>query len=240
MKSKRMVQIAVLGAVLIGAAFWGISFFGHQPAQASTETDNASMDNQTSLIQDPYIIDGLNYLSSQNDLIRLPNGDSLSGTALVQFIIASHIPVVWGSDEICGGGSCSLMYCSAGGGCSYEDGQPGIDPIYLNPSIKSQSVGMTQRLANELAHEAFHRMRYFGSVKISQYEEYWAFYVGSQVVNADWPKFNGIDPKYPQQLASWFTMHAMPGYLSLPPYPGSVAQASPVQASQALPTETTQ
>jgi hypothetical protein len=224
---------------LIGAAFWGVSSWGHQPAQASAET-NAPVESQASINQDAYILDGMSYLGSLADPIQLPNGDFVSGAALVQFIIASHIPVVWGSDEICGGGSCSLMYCSAGGECSYEDGQPGIDPIYLNPSIKSQSVGMLERLANDLAHEAFHRMRYFGSVKISQYEEYWAFYVGSQVVNADWPKFNGIDPKDPQQLASWFTMHAMPGYLHLPAYPGSVAQASPFQASQALPAETTQ
>ncbi len=72
------------------------------------------------------------------------------------------------------------MYCSSDGDCSYEDGQPGIDPIYINPSIKEQGSGMIDRLASELAHEAFHRMRYFGNAKISQLEEYWAFYIGAQ------------------------------------------------------------
>jgi hypothetical protein len=237
MKSKRLFQIAVLGAVLVGVAFWQISAFGHQPAEASAASEAENVESQATLIQDPFIIDGLNYLSSKTDPIQLPNGDSLSGAALVQFIVNSHIPVLWGSDEICGGSSCSRMYCSPDGNCSYEDGQPGIDPIYINPSIKSQSVGMLDRLANELAHEAFHRMRYFGSVKISQYEEYWAFYVGAGVVKAEWPRFNGIDPQDPGQLETWFTMHTLTGYLRLPAYPGSAAQSSPVKASNSLPAE---
>ena len=237
MKSKRLVQIAVLGAVVIGVAFWGISSFGNQPAQASAEMDTETVESQPALIQDPYILDGINYLSSLADPIQLPDGDSLSGAALAQFIIESQIPVLWGSDDICGGSSCSRMYCTSDGSCSYEDGQPGADPIYLNPSIKAQSVGMLDRLANELAHEAFHRMRYFGPVMISQYEEYWAFYIGSQVVKADYPKFAGIDPQDPQQLQTWFTQHTMTGYLRLPAYPGGVAQALPVEASNNLPAE---
>ena len=192
MKSKRIFQSVTIGAVLVGIAFWQISSFGHQPAQASAGTENETVESQATRIQDPYIIDGMNYLSSLADPISLPNGDSVSGAALVKFILDNNIPVVWGSDEICGGSSCSRMYCSADGSCSYEDGQPGIDPVYLNPSIKAQSVGMIDRLANELAHEAFHRMRYFGSVKISQFEEYWAFYVGAQLLNSDWPKFSMI------------------------------------------------
>jgi len=237
MKSKRIFQNVVLGAVLVGIAFWQLSSFGRQPVQASAGTASSTLESQPARIQDPLILQGLDTLRSKTDAIQLPNGNKINGEALAQFIVDSQIPVVWGSDEICGGSSCSRMYCTTDGKCSYEDGQPGIDPIYLNPAIQSQSVGKMDRLANELAHEAFHRIRYFGSVKISQFEEYWAFYVGAQLVKADRPKFNGIDPQDPQQLGKWFTLHGMRGYLRLPAYPGSTLQASPVQVSQALPAE---
>jgi hypothetical protein len=237
MKSNRIFQSLVIGTTLVGIIFWQLSSFGHQPVQASAGTDYDAAKRQPAAIQDPIILQGLESLRSHTNPIRLPNGDTTSGAALAQFIVNSHIPVVWGSDEICGGSSCSRMYCSVDGKCSYEDGQPGIDPIYLNPAIKAQSVGTIERLASELAHEAFHRMRYFGSIKISQFEEYWAFYVGAQLVKANWPVFDGTNPQDPQQLEKWFTLHGMQGYLRLPAYPGSTAQASPAQVSQALFTE---
>ncbi len=112
MNSKRLVQIAVLGTVVIGVGFWGFMSSGRQQAQALARTDSATLDSQVSLIQDPYILDGLSYLGSLTDPIQLPDGDSISGAALVQFIIEDNIPVVWGSDEICGGSSCSRMVCT--------------------------------------------------------------------------------------------------------------------------------
>jgi len=225
MRSKPIIQSLILGSALMGIAHWQLSSFGHQPAQASAAVET---------IQDPLIMDGLNHLNKHTDAIHLPNGDSLSGTDLAQFLIDSHIPVIWGSDEICGGGSCSLMYCSSDGDCSYEDGQPGIDPIYINPSIKGQSIGMIDRLASELAHEAFHRMRYFGNAKISQLEEYWAFYIGAQIARDSWLKFDNINTLDPDQLQRWFYLNGMQGYLSLPPYPGSEIDADThIQISQA-------
>jgi len=118
------------------------------------------------------------------------------------------------------------MYCSSDGDCSYEDGQPGIDPIYINPSIKEQGSGMIDRLASELAHEAFHRMRYFGNAKISQLEEYWAFYIGAQTAKTTLLKFDNINPMDPDQLYRWFYLNGMHGYLSLPAYPGSAAEGA--------------
>ena len=131
------------------------------------------------------------------------------------------------------------MYCTSGGSCSYEDGQPGADPIALNPyPIKAQSVGMLDRLANELAHEAFHRMRYFGPVMISQYEEYWAFSTSaprsSRQTTRSSPELEKQDPREQQ---AWFTQHTMTGYLRLPAYPGNIAQSLPVEAGNNLPAE---
>ena len=143
--------------------------------------------------------------------------------------------MVWGSESICGGSSCSRMYCSPEGECSYADGQPGIDPIYLNPAIPAQSVGMRDRLVGELAHEAFHRMRPFGVGTITQLEEYWAFYVGAQLVKAGFPQFEAVDPLDPEQLGRWFYLNGLHGYLKLAPYPGSAAQAP--EAGQAVANE---
>ena len=102
---------------------------------------------------------------------------------------------------------------------------------------------MLDRLANELAHEAFHRMRYFGPVMISQYEEYWAFYIGSQVVKADYPKFAGIDPQDPQQLQTWFTQHShdrLPAPARLPRWrcPGVARRSQQQSTRRANPVET--
>ena len=90
---------------------------------------------------------------------------------------------------------------------------------------------MMDRLARELGHEAFHRMQVFGSGKITQIEEYWAFYLDTHLVKADYPSFNGVDPQNPQQLAGWFTKHHMPGYLRLDPYPGVPVQVVQVEES---------
>ena len=101
---------------------------------------------------------------------------------------------------MCGGSSCSRLYCAEGGAytsngvCAYDDGQPGIDPIYLNAGARDQKAGQTARMARELAHEAFHRLQPFGQVKITQFEEYWAFYLETQVVKASYPDFKGYDP----------------------------------------------
>lgn len=174
-------------------------------------------------IQDNLILEGFNTLRNRKDPIRLNNGETLSGEKLAQFLLEKQIPVVWGSDSICSGSSCSKMYCSNAGVCSYEDGKPGIDPIYLNAGIKDQTSGQKSRLMRELAHEIYHRMQPFGKVKITQFEEYWAFYVDTQTVKANWPKFDGVDPLDPQQLEKWFKTHGLQGYLKLTPYPDGVA-----------------
>ena len=105
------------------------------------------------------------------------------------------------------------------------------DPIYLNETIRTQSSGALERLARELGHEAFHRMQHFGSGKITGIEEYWAFYLDTQLVKAGYPDFNGVDPQDAGQLAGWFTKHGMIDYLRLDPYPGVKGQVIQVEQS---------
>jgi hypothetical protein len=227
MAGKRIIQGLVIGITLLGIASAPfLAGKGRQVLAASTQQDLP--------VQDPLLQEGLTRLYGRQEPIQLPNGDTITGKALAEFMISNQIPVVWGSEDICGGGSCSIQYCRTDGHCSYENGEPGIDPIYINPSIRDQSVGKMARLTQELAHEAFHRMQFFGEEQDSLYEEYWAFYVGAQLVQVDWPNFNGVDPQNPTQLQNWFTAHGMMRYLCLPPYPGDdVPLPSTTEARQA-------
>jgi hypothetical protein len=228
MANKRIIQGLVMGITLIGiASVPFLSGKGRQVLAVSTQQDLP--------VQDPLIQEGLNNLYGHQEPIRLPNGGAITGKALAEFIVSNQIPVVWGREDICGGGSCSIMYCGSDDNCSYENGQSGVAPIYLNPAIHTQGVGKMARLTQELAHEAFHRMQYFGLKSDSLLEEYWAFYVGAQMVQADWPNFDGVDPQNPEQLRRWFKNHALNGYLKLPLYPGdSAPDLQKTDADQAL------
>jgi len=228
MASKRIIQGLVMGITLLGIA--SVPFLSGKGRQVL-----AALTQQDLPVQDPLIQEGLNSLYGHQEPIQLPNGDTITGKALADFTISNQIPVVWGREDICGGGSCSIQYCRPAGHCSYENGEPGIDPIYINPSIRDQSVGKLERLTQELAHEAFHRMQYFGEERDSLFEEYWAFYVSAQLVQVDWPNFEGVDPQDPGQLQRWFSAHGMMGYLCLPPYPGDeVPLSSTTETRQAL------
>jgi len=209
---------------------------GNNPKAIEANSANANQgQRQTPAIQDELILAAWAELSSMKETIQIGDGVAVSGESLAQFLVESQIPVVWGSDEICDGSSCSKQYCTLGGECSFEDGQPGIDPIYLNSAVRAQGSGRLERLVRELGHGSFHRMGFFGSGVITRVEEYWDFYLDTQLVQADYPSFNGVDPQNPQQLAGWFTNHGMPGYLRLDPYPGVAGQIIQVeQGDQAL------
>jgi len=230
-----LITIVFLSTIIISSlAGWQLLSGEAHKAQAAGEAEQMgaiSQPAQSPAIQDELILDGWNTLRGMKEPIQLGDGVVVSGESLAQFLVDSQIPVVWGSEAICGGSSCSKQYCTLDGDCSFEDGQPGIDPIYLNSAIRSQSSRMIERMARELGHEAFHRMQVFGSGKITQIEEYWAFYLDTQLVKADYPSFNGVDPQDPQQLAAWFTTHGLRGYLRLAPYPGIPAQVVQVEES---------
>ncbi|UCH61471.1 MAG: hypothetical protein JSV61_08295 [Anaerolineales bacterium] len=223
MAKKSSLKIAVLVIGLISLA--GCQMLSNNPTAAIAAVDANPVDarlgqKQLPAIQDEMILAGWNNLHSMQEPIQVGDGVLLSGQTLAQFLVESQIPVVWDSEGLCGGSSCSRQFCTLDGDCSFEDGQPGTDPIYLNDAIRVQSSGAMERLARELGHEAFHRMQFFGAGKITQIEEYWAFYLDTQLVKADYPGFDGVDPQDPERLAGWFTKHNMMSYLRLDPYPG--------------------
>ena len=104
MANKRIIQGLVMGITLLGiASVPFLSGKGRQALAASTQQDLP--------VQDPLIQEGLNNLYGHQEPIQLPNGDTITGKALAELIISNQIPVVWGSEDICGGGSCSIQYC---------------------------------------------------------------------------------------------------------------------------------
>jgi hypothetical protein len=213
----RSVFKGISGLILI-AVIAGLWTNAAELVHAKPETADKGINTRVP-IQDPVILEGWNYLHTLEDPIALWDGKTLTGKALAEFIKDSQIPVVWGNAAICEGGSCSRLYCHPDGACNYEDGNPGIDPIYLNAGIRNQTNQQVVRAAAELAHEAFHRMRPFGQGKATQLEEYWAFYIGAQISKDAWPDFQGYDPMDKNQLEQWFTYHTMTGYLKLDAYP---------------------
>lgn len=233
MANKCRLKVTVLGILLLGLAGCQMLSDGVDQVQAAVETEAGTENYQTEqvpAIQDAEILQGLEYLQGLDDPIRLPDGSLTSGQELAQFLVQQQIPVVWDYDDICHGTSCSQQFCTLDGGeCSYENGTPGANPIYLNTGIRAQSSGMIERLARELGHEAFHRKQHFGSGMITQIEEYTAFYLDTQLVKADYPDFNGVDPQDPAQLAGWFATHRMSGYLKFEPYPGVKGQVVQVE-----------
>lgn len=220
MAHSRTIKVILFFSVLVGMVGWKL--FGSGPLQANAGVETKQANNLQVVIQDPLILKAWNTLNSLEEPVVLWDGKALTGKALAQFLLAEQIPVVWGSDDICKGSSCSRLYCAADGACAYDDGQPGVDPIYLNPGARDQQAGQNARVARELAHEAFHRLQPFGQVNITQFEEYWAFYLETQVLKASYPDFKGCDPTDASSLQKWFTKHMMAGYLKLDVYPNSI------------------
>ena len=217
MAHNRSVKL-IFSILILASIPAGISFFG-KPLQVSAGTEKNDSANAPVNIQDPLILKAWDYLDTLEEPVTLWDGSTLTGKSLAHFLRASQIQVVWDEEGVCRGSSCSLQYCDSSGTCGYEDGKPGLDPIYLNPGARDQKVGQTSRITAELAHEIFHRMQPFGEVKISQFEEFWAFNAQTQIVKANWPDFKGYDPMDDNSLQQWFSMHMMAGYLKLDPYP---------------------
>jgi len=125
---------------------------------------------------------------------------------------------VWNTSRVCGGNSCSVLYC-AGARCTYGDAPGAVPPIYIRPQDRVDAPA----LMSTLAHEIFHRTQPFGPVGDTRYEEYLAFMVGARVAHTDWPSFEGYHPLDPDQLNLWFRQNRMDYYLQIPAYPDAVA-----------------
>jgi len=169
-------------------------------------------------IQDPSLLEAWIHVNEQQADIQLWQGATVSGHGLAQYLLEQTIPVVWDEENVCGSSSCSVLHCAAEV-CTYDDDQPGADPIY----VASSERGDMQGLITILAHETFHRTQPFGLVHSTRFEEYWAFFIGARLSRSDWPDFGANDPLDPNHLALWFVQTGMSSYLEYPEYPAAVA-----------------
>src|SRR5688572_13134726 len=149
-------------------------------------------------LDDPTLIEAWIRLYNHNEPLELWDGTILTGRDLAQFLLDQAIPLVWDIQGRCHNASCSFQYC-AGDTCTYEDGQPGVNAIYIFPA---QAADMPT-LVSTLAHESFHRMQLFGQVHDTRFEEFWACKVGAAFNAQSGFKFDGYDPLVSGYLLLW-------------------------------------
>ena len=127
--------------------------------------------------------------------------------------------MVFDTNKVCGGSSsCSVKIQLADGSFTYEDGKPGVDPIYIRTSEQSDMLA----LVDTLAHETFHRTQPFGPVGDTRFEEYWAFRIENHINAEPWLTFGAYDPLDPNHLNMWIRENKFNPYLEFPEYPASV------------------
>jgi hypothetical protein len=175
-------------------------------------------------IRDPQLLTAWIELYNHAEPIALWDGHDLTGRDLAQFVLDHNIPVTWDATGVCGGGSCSVLSLTAGGWV-YDRQVPGVDPIFIQPTLRPDSVGVL----NALAHEIFHRTQPFGPVADTQFEEYWAYRVGNAIASKPWPVFDGYDPLVSGWLFLWLRDNNLGAYYPLASYPPVIEQllASP-------------
>ena len=225
---KRMLLIALfsIAAVSISQSpYLAAAPAGAAPQPASARragsAARAQADGQVQLpaaITDPLLLAAWLRIYQQQALIQPGGAAAVSGRRLAQFARQPALPVVWDTAQVCKGGSCSVLHCGSER-CIYDDGQPGVDPIYIAATERAD----LQALTRTLAHEIFHRMQPFGPVRTTRYEEFWAFREGTDVAQANWPRFAGYDPLDPLSLNLWIQVNRLGHYFELPEYPAAVA-----------------
>ncbi len=175
-----------------------------------------------STIHDPLLLEGWIRLYDHQEPVQLADGSTVVGRDLAQFLVDRSIPVVWDTNQMCSNGSCSVRYCEKDT-CEYEDGLPGVDPIYITLEIQSMGDVQMNFLVGTLAHEIFHRTAPYGKVRDTLYEEFAAYYVGAQIGHAFRLNFEGYDSLNPTSLQSWFNDNGlMKAYAQFKLYPKSM------------------
>jgi hypothetical protein len=170
-------------------------------------------------ITDSYLLTAWLYLYNQTDAIKIQDGSTITGNDLAMLVITRSIEIRWGSEQICNGNSCSERTICHNQDCieKYDVNQE--YPIFISPRFHDTAEFTLARLAGSIAHELYHHTLPFGPVDTNLYEEYYAFYVGAQIEQADWAIFEGYDPTVSACLKAWFRVNAKQGYLGSDEYP---------------------
>ena len=183
-------------------------------------------------IHDPLLMAGWIYLYNQERTFQLWDGSSLSGRMLAEFVFENNITILWGTPDICHGISCSPKPVCTKEPCTGENLE--FSPIYITASLKNVPEGEIIRLVELIAHEIFHHTQPFGFVYDTLFEEYWAFYVGMQVVQNVWGDFDRYNSRNNACLKLWFMEHGLTVYFGIDPYPQSMISSVNLDAVNCL------
>jgi hypothetical protein len=219
-----LMTLAVMGIVSQPALFVKTAeAFSNRAMLAARLPSNVTIPNTLPhSIQDPLLLEAWVRLYNHQEPMQLWDGSHITGRQLAIFALEHNLPIVWDTDLVCGGGSCSVRYCDRGV-CTFDDPQhPGIRPIHLAP-VDQGDPNFMQFLVGTLAHEIFHRTAPFGTAPDTKFEEYWAFRIGAAIGKNAAPNFDGIDPLRSGNLFIWLLKNHLTFYYLLPEYPASVA-----------------
>jgi hypothetical protein len=172
-------------------------------------------------LEDPTLLEAWVRLYDHTEQIALWGSTTTSGRALAQVVMDQAIPLAWDVQGVCRSGSCSRQFC-AEDACGYEDGQPGVDPIYIYPPHAAQMA----TLVATLAHESFHRLQPFGPVHDSRFEEFWACRLSAAFDPHSGFRFDGYDPLVSGYLVLWIRDNGLAPYYALPDYPDGFEPAA--------------
>jgi hypothetical protein len=170
-------------------------------------------------IADPLLLIVWVYLYNQTDPITIHDGSHITGRSLAEMVIQHKVPVLWGTEDICHDNSCAKRYMCKTMDCVNSYSPDKVYPIYIARRYQDAEAYPLARLAASLAHELYHHSQPFGPVESSQYEEYWAYYVGIQIEKSKVAIFERYPPTTAACLKAWFRVHDLKSYLSLEAYP---------------------
>jgi hypothetical protein len=176
-------------------------------------------DHRPTRVNDSLLLAAWVFLYNQVEPVTIHNGRVLSGRSLAQSVIDNDIAITWGSEDICGGSSCARRYICSSQECieNYVSTEPKI--VYITADLNRNTRKSFAYLVKTLAHELYHLTLPFGPVASSLYEEYWAFYIGTQISKAGWMEFDRYDPHKAACLERWFVVYGLGAYDELEVYP---------------------
>jgi hypothetical protein len=187
-------------------------------------------------IQDPLLLKGWLTLYDQQEAIQMPDGSSLSGRVLAQFVIDHAIQMLWAPADNNSHSSYSVQNC-INDFCTKEN-----EPIYFSPSIATQEGDPLSWLVECMAHEIYHEMQPFGQVRDTLFEEFSAYYVSTRISGSQWAQFKEGDGLDAASLIRWFNDHRLLStYRNFKLYPQKilplVKQSSLVSIANTIPTD---
>jgi hypothetical protein len=169
-------------------------------------------------IKDAMLLNAWQYLYSQTQPIQMWDGSSLTGQQLAQLVIDERISIVWDTKNVCNGYNCAPRSICADANCNAKD-----YPVYMALYAKEEITKNIASLAALMGHEIYHHSEPFGKVADTQFEEYWAYTIQSNIENSAWKNEVQKDTLNRHCLRQWFVDHKMTHYLDQTAYPQSIS-----------------